>query len=210
MIRGILWDNDGVLVDTEKHYFEAVKSVVKAFGVNLTEETFHEFFMKKSGGVWHFAKENGATDQDVEAMITERNRLYSQVLESEDMAIDGVAETLARLAGKVKMGVVTSCRKMHFDIIHEKTGFMKYFDFVLTLEDIVNSKPDPEPYLKGIDRLGFPVEEIVAVEDSERGLTSALNAGLSCWAIPNGLSKYGNFKKADKVLTDIGEIPGLI
>lgn len=104
------------------------------------------------------------------------------------------------------MGVVTSSRKDHFDLIHRATGLLKYFDFVLTASDYSRVKPDPEPYLRAADRSGIGREACVAIEDSERGLESAKGAGISCIVVPSALTQGGNFAGAHRILGSIGEI----
>lgn len=104
------------------------------------------------------------------------------------------------------MGIVTSSRKEHFEIIHRSSGLLKYFDFFLTGEHYTKFKPNPEPYLLAVERSGCKKEECLAIEDSERGLTSAKSAGIYCYVIPTELTRGGNFSSADKVLGNIKEI----
>jgi HAD superfamily hydrolase (TIGR01509 family) len=108
------------------------------------------------------------------------------------------------------MCVVTSSRKDHFEIIHKRTGFKKYFAFVITSDDISNVKPDPEPYMKALEVSGMKKEECFVVEDSERGLKSALAAGIKCYIIPTHLTKDSDFAGAEKVLNNIREIISII
>ncbi len=86
------------------------------------------------------------------------------------------------------MGIVTSSQRIHFAAIHEKSGLLSYFEFVLTREDFANAKPAPDGYREGLRRRGLPAKECLAVEDSERGLVSARAAGLECVVVPNSHS----------------------
>ena len=108
------------------------------------------------------------------------------------------------------MGIVTSSRKDHFEIIHDRSGLLTYFDFVVASGDFSNSKPHPEPYLIGIERCGYPAHECLAIEDSERGVLAAKRAGVTCWAIPSAMTKDGDFSKADRVLESIEDVPPLL
>jgi HAD superfamily hydrolase (TIGR01509 family) len=132
--------------------------------------------------------------------------LYSKLLGQETLIINGVEEVLKNLHGKYLMGIVTSSQKNHFELIHTTTGFLKYFDFVITNSDYTKSKPDPEPYLLALERSGVKKEECIAIEDSERGLQAAHAAGIRCLVLPGKLTKKGNFEKAHKVLNNIGEV----
>jgi len=209
MIKAIFWDNDGILVDTEKLYYKASKLTFAKIGIDLTDQMYAEYFLRNSHGTWHLAKNLGHSDTTISELRNERNNLYSKLLESEIEIIKGAEEVLNRLYGKYKMGIVTSSRKDHFELIHRQTGFLKYFDFVVTSEDVKNTKPDPEPYLKALEISGMKKDECIVVEDSERGLRSAIAAGLKCYIIPTSLTLNSDFSGAEKILNNIKEILSL-
>jgi HAD superfamily hydrolase (TIGR01509 family) len=210
MIKAIFWDNDGVLVDTERLYYEATRRVMERLGVLLSEAEYVEEFMVRSTGAWHLLVERGFPEDGIPALKEERNILYSQLLEDADVLIPGVRDVVRSLSGRFVMGIVTSSKRDHFDIIHRTTGLLPYFDFVIAAEDYTRYKPDPEPYLLALERSGYPPDECLVVEDSERGLLSASGAGLNCVAIPHGLSKRGRFEGAFKILGDVTELPPLL
>jgi len=209
-IKAILWDNDGVLVDTEHLYRDATREVLATVGVNLTDAHYRELFLTQNNGAWHLAAELGHSETAIEAMRKERDRRYALLLAARNHAIEGVEEVLAALHGRYAMAIVTSSQRKHFDIIHAATGFLRYFDFVLAREDYVNSKPDPEPYRTAIERIGFTPDECIAVEDTPRGLIAATGAGLRCIVIPNLLTQGGDFAAAHKVLAHVRELPRLL
>ncbi len=210
MTKAIFWDNDGILVDTEKLYYKASKITFAKIGIDLTSEMYIQYFLKQSHGTWHLAKVLGYSDETISELRNERNQLYSKLLETEIEIIDGAESVLSELYGKVKMGIVTSSRKDHFEIIHKQTGFLKYFDFIVTSEDVKNTKPDPEPYIKALELSGMKKEESIVIEDSERGLRAAISAGLKCYIIPTELTKNSNFTGAERILDNIKLILSLI
>jgi len=207
IIKAIFWDNDGTLVDTERLYFQATKQVLAKAGVELTRDLFVEFFLNQSRGAWHFSEEKGVSQSEIESLRSERNELYGRMLVAEPLAIPGVGKTLAQLKGHFTMGIVTSSRRDHFELIHRATNFTPYFDFILTREDYTNSKPNPDPYLRVLECVDVEKRECLVIEDSERGLKAANGAGLTCWVIPNELTETGNFSCADRILGDITEVP---
>ncbi|MFC2158569.1 HAD family hydrolase [Acidobacteriota bacterium] len=206
----ILWDNDGVLVDTEHLYFQATRTIFQSAGFQLTEPLFRHYFLKGGMGAWFLLEEKGIPREEIDKLREERNDLYSRLLEVEDTLIPGVTGALSQMSGRFRMGIVTSSRKEHFSIIHRRTGILHLFEFILTREDYIQSKPEPDPYLKGLKKTGLPCEKCLVVEDSERGLIAAKRAGLSCWMIPRGLSKGGDFSAADRVLDSIEEMAVLL
>ncbi|NIQ40355.1 MAG: HAD-IA family hydrolase [Proteobacteria bacterium] len=206
IVKAIFWDNDGVLVNTERLYYRATKEILARVGVELTPEVFVEFFLTQSSGAWHLAKKRGISQDEVDALRAERNEIYGRLLREEPIQIPGVERTIARLRDHFIMGVVTSSRRDHFEIIHQSTNLVPYFDFVLTREDYLESKPRPDPYLRALDCVDVQKHECLVVEDSERGLAAAKSAELTCWVVPNELTKSCNFRGADSVLSDITDV----
>lgn len=210
MIKAIFWDNDGVLVDTERLYFLATQQVLASVGFHLTREDYVELFLVQGKGAWHLVEATGISAVEIGRLRRERGEVYAQLLANDACVIPGADDVLRSLHGKYLMGIVTSSQKDHFNLIHRSTGLLQYIDFAITEGDVQRTKPDPEPYLRAIERSGFRADECLAVEDSERGLTSAKGAGLRCYVIPTDLTRGSQFANADRVLATIKEIPGLL
>jgi HAD superfamily hydrolase (TIGR01509 family) len=165
-----------------------------------------EYLLRQGTGAWFLLEEQGCTPEEVEALRQERNRIYMDLLQSEPILIEGVEAALRRLYGKVLMGIVTSSRRDHFEIVHRKTGILPYFHFCLTVEDYTKAKPDPEPYLKAVEKSGFRPDECLVVEDSERGLLAAVATGLRCIVVPRGMTGNGKFDQAYRVKNSLAEV----
>ena len=210
MIKAIFWDNDGVLVDTERLYFQATQETLESVGVVLDQDRYVEFFLRQGRGAWHLLEERGVSAADIERLRHRRNDLYSELLDREACAIEGVSGTLEALHRKYVMGVVTSSRRDHFDIIHSRCNLLQFFDFVLTAADFDRVKPHPDPYLLAIDKSGASKDECIAIEDSERGLQAATEAGIRCIVIPTALTRGGDFSRAYCVLDSVTEVPRIL
>jgi HAD superfamily hydrolase (TIGR01509 family) len=208
-MKAVLWDNDGVLVDTEHLYFEASQAALRALGVELSESDFAELSLRQGASCFDLASARGVSDADIEAAREARNAHYAELL-ADTRLIPGVLETLESLHGSVRMAVVTSSRPQHFALQHARTGARRFFEFVLTGADFTRFKPDPEPYLLAAARLGIAPAECLVVEDSERGLVSATRAGMRCAVVPRGLSARGDFASAFRVLERVDQIPELV
>jgi HAD superfamily hydrolase (TIGR01509 family) len=206
-LEAIFWDNDGILVNTEHLYFEATRHVLASAGIPLTEHEYVELFLVQGKGAWHLAEKRGVPPHDIDRLRDERNALYSAWLAQSPRLMPGITDVLEALHGKYVMGVVTSSRKDHFDVIHRGTGLLKYFDFILTASDYARVKPDPEPYRRAVERSGCRPEACVAIEDSERGLEAARGAGISCIVVPGRLTRGRRFAGARRVLASVSEIP---
>lgn len=202
----IFWDSDGTLVDTEEPYFKVTQTVLRGVGINLTYEWYANEQLKKGTSAFDLARELGQSEESIQSLQKKKDKLYLESLKTGVRVMEGVVQTLEALHGKVPMGIVTASRKVNFDQIMVSTGLAKYFDFFILREDVVYEKPDPEPYLKAWERSGLAKEKCLVIEDTERGVTSAKAAGLTCFAIPNELSKDNDFSKADKILKNLEEI----
>ncbi len=206
----ILWDNDGVLVDTERWYFQATQEVFAGVGVDLTVEQYFEYFLSRSNGTTKLASARGFGEADIAAMRAARNERYLRLLEQEVITIVGVRETLAALRPHFVMGIVTSARREHFEAIHRRTGLLEFFDFAVTREDYARSKPAPDPYLAGVARSGLPARRCLVIEDTPRGLVAAQAAKLDCWVIPSDLTRRAPFSDATKVLEQTADVSSLL
>lgn len=209
MIDAIFWDNDGVLVDTEHLYFEATRDVLDTIEIPLTEDDYRELFLLQGRGAWHLAEARGIPPPEVEALRQRRNARYAELISREPRVLPHVLDVVSSLHGRYRMGIVTSSRRDHFEIIHRGTGLLPYFDFVVTADDCPRTKPCPDPYLRAIEASGVDPAAGVAVEDSARGLEAATAAGLRCVIVPSRLTRTQTFDGALR-LESIRDLPALL
>lgn len=196
-----------MLVDTEGYYFEASRRVLAECGIELTREQFQKISLGQGRSTLDLAIAKGARPEQLEAMRARRDQLFADLLRASSPLIPGAREAIEQLKGPVQQGIVTSSRRSHFDIAHHATGIPALMDLVLTREDYGRSKPDPEPYLAALDRLGASPTHCLVVEDSERGLAAAVAAGLACVIVQNPWSGSGDFRLAARVLSDVRQVP---
>ena len=203
----VLFDNDGVLVDTERLYYQATRETLESAGVRFTLEQYIEHSMRQGRNTMELAAPHGIVGEAVEKLREKRNERYSELIRSTRCLLDGVEETLQKLHGRVAMGIVTGSRRDHFEIIHSATGVLKYFDFQFTREDYVNAKPHSDPYLVALEKRALDPRRCVVIEDSPRGCTAAVAAGLRCLVIPTPMTKDCDFPGAHRILKSIAEVP---
>ena len=130
MIKAIFWDNDGVLVDTERLYFLATKKILSKEGIHLSKEQYHDLLLVQSKGAFVLAGQKGFSQADIETLRSRRNALYKSYLRKKPLVLNGVVETLELLSPHYTMGIVTTSTREHFDIIHKRAGLLDHFDFV--------------------------------------------------------------------------------
>jgi HAD superfamily hydrolase (TIGR01509 family) len=206
-VSHILFDNDGVLVDTEKLYYEACRQGLSSLGVELTHALFAEYSLTRGVSCFEIAIEAGAMSRDeLPALRDQRDDTFSQLLATSNCAMPGAEDAVRELAGHFTLGVVTSAKRRHFELSHSGAEMSRHFAFDYAREDYERSKPDPEPYLTAVVAQNLEADLCVVVEDSPRGLESALAAGLRCIVIPNPMAPRSSFARATACLESIDEL----
>ncbi len=209
MKRYILFDNDGVLVETEVWYYRASAEVLYNMGIEMDEASYKEIMVN---GLSSFilAERAGFDAITVAKARDRRNVLYQHYLEHEDIAIDGVKEVLQRLGERFRIGIVTTSRRVDFELIHRSRGIVDMMEFVLCVEDYPRSKPHPDPYLKGLESFHAQPHEAIVVEDSERGLRAAVAAGIETVTVHNDFTALHDFSKATHRIQRLEELEEIL
>lgn len=209
MKKYILFDNDGVLVETEKWYFTANVEILKTLGIELDQARYRDI-MINGQSAFLLAEEKGFDTTTVEQARERRNALYQHYLQTEELEIEGVKEVLAALKEKYRMGIVTSARREDFELIHARRGITAHMEFVLCSGEYGRSKPHPDPYLKGLEMFGGTKSEAIVVEDSQRGLRSAVNAGIDCVIVHNHFTADHDFSDAAHRIESLHQLEQLL
>ena len=209
MKKYILFDHDGVLVDTEFWYYKAGAHALADIGLTLDKDRYLRD-MNQGLGTWAQARAAGVDEEAISRQREVRDDYYQEYLRTEAIEIEGVVDTLAELSKYVRMAIVTTAKRVDFDIIHENRHIRQFMDFVLVREDYKLAKPHPEPYLTGLQRLGASEEETLVVEDSARGLNSAVAAGIDCAIVYNDFTKAQNFSRASYRIETLIELKDII
>jgi HAD superfamily hydrolase (TIGR01509 family) len=205
----LLFDNDGVLVETEMWYYEANVRALFELGFELPFEKYMQM-MAHGTTVWEEPLKSGISEEIIQKAREKRNKYYQEFLRTKDLAIDGVEELLERLSKDYSMAIVTTSRRVDFELIHSKTNITKYMDFILCEEDYTHAKPHPEPYLKAVEIFGCDKSEALIIEDSQRGLSAAVSAGIECVTVKNDFTSTHDFSKSTYKIDSLKELDGLL
>lgn len=209
VITHILFDNDGILVDTEQYYYKSSRDVLKTIGLNLTKELFSEYSLKRGVGVWE-AFHDKLSSSDIDKLRKIRDKEYNTLIKTENIEILGAKEVLQELSSRFEIAIITSALKNDFLTIHNRTGFLEYATFYLTNGDYSESKPSPAPYLLALEKFSTNPINAIVIEDTIRGIIAGNRAGIKTVAIPNEINNRENFSMADYRLNSINELPELI
>lgn len=209
--KAVIFDFDGVLIDSEIVNIEAASKGLAEFGYELSQEDRQKIVGLHSLDYLRILKQKFGFGEDmIEPMRQKIGSEYDSMFEGLIKLQTYVKEILEFLKARgVMMGIATTNRQKRVDIFLNKYGLKNLFDFSVTLEDITKRKPDPEAYLMAKSRTPFSGEEILAIEDTEYGVISAKEAGLKCAAIPTHLTKDHDFSRADYVFSSMKEVEKL-
>lgn len=208
MITHLLFDHDGVLVDTENWYFEATREALARLDVIMTFDDYKQHLVDGKSN-WVGAASKGATEAEIAAARAWRDDRYQYYLQREDIDIPGVAEVLDELDRRFQMAVITTSKRRDFELIHRQRALLDSMAFVLCREDYDQAKPHAEPYETGLRRFGIGPENAVVIEDSKRGLAAAEAAGIRTIKVHNEFVAHQQ-AASDCAIQSLQELPDLL
>ncbi|NEZ46685.1 HAD family hydrolase [Clostridium niameyense] len=184
MLKSIIFDMDGVIIDTEPLSYKASKILVGNYNKEYTYG-FHKTCMGRSMfEVMKMTKDHYNLPGEVYELLEERNKVYSKIAMEESKPIDGIFQLLDYIkVHNIDCAVVTGSDKKIAEAMLNKLGIIEYFKFILSGDEMEKSKPDPWPYNEAMKRLRSNSSESIILEDSINGIKAALAAGCRVIAV---------------------------
>ncbi|SFM22878.1 HAD family hydrolase [Methanolobus profundi] len=205
MFKGIIFDSDGVLVNSMPYHAKAWVDVFAEFGIDVTEEEIYEIEGSNHVGVINifFEKAGRTPEPDMYDAILEKKRAHFMENNRAEV-FEGMYECLRSLKGKFKLAVASGADRTIVTSLMDRF-YPDIFDAIISGEDVQNGKPDPEPYNRAVEKLGLKKKDCLVVENAPLGVESAKNAGMYCVGIPTYLDG-SELQEADIVLKDHSEL----
>ncbi len=178
--EAVLWDLDGVLVDSTEYHYEAFRQLVGEFGRDLAEPEFTPLFGLPNSTILTRLLGELAPDR-LQALAARKEDLFRQRIAGRVRALPG-AESLVRLlsASGVRQAIVSSAPQANVQLILRSLGIQEAFAAIVGEEDVSRGKPDPEGFLTAAARLEVQPGRCVVLEDAPAGLAAAKAAGMRC------------------------------
>jgi HAD superfamily hydrolase (TIGR01509 family) len=209
LIRALILDFDGLILETEGPSYQTWEEVYRSFGLSLPFTTWSTIIGTTQGEFdpQRELQKQVPGDVDWEAVEVRRQAAENALLEAQ-AALPGVVDYLseAQRLG-IKLGVASSSSSAWVTRHLSRLGLLSCFDYVCTADDVERVKPDPELYLTVLERLGVRPDEAIAFEDSPLGIQAAKHAGLVCVAVPNPLTRQLSLHQADYRMESLSELP---
>ncbi len=179
-IKGIIFDFDGVIVDSETLYIEALLDYLKTIGIETEAQEIAYVIGQHVQDIASDIISQFDLDLSMDDFISESTEFYRNRNKDRNYPLlPGIREFLASCRAKgIRMAVASSSGYQYLFTILEKKDILQYFEFILSGRDLVHSKPDPEIYHIAAERLGIAKNELMIIEDSTNGVKAGIASGI--------------------------------
>lgn len=208
IIKGVIFDLDGVLVDSEELHYLAWVEVLKPLGLNFSKKEFFDYTGKQIDITAGELIKKHNLKSSKEKLFLQRRRTAIKLFKNSDVKLMPYAKNAVSFLAKenkVKLGLASGGIKKIVIMKLKNAGLYRFFLTVVAGDDVKRGKPHPDTYLLAAKKMKLKPKDCLALEDTQFGVESAKSAGLFCFAIPNEHSRRQNFSKADKVFKNLKE-----
>ncbi|MBO2943690.1 HAD family hydrolase [Paenibacillus sp. F411] len=208
MIKAMIFDFDGTIIDTETAWYSAFRDAYQKHGVELTLEMYSQCIgtSLKTFNPYEYLMTELNLPLDKEA-FREAIQLKHAALMNQEQVRPGILHYLEQAKEQgLKIGLATSSTRSWVEQHLEQLGLLDYFEVIRTADDVANVKPDPELYTQALEGLGVTADEAVAIEDSPNGARAAAAAGIHCVVIPNTITGTLEFDMPHQRLSCLTEL----
>jgi beta-phosphoglucomutase len=214
MVRAVIFDFDGVLVDSERVQFEALRQALSEHGLTLSWDDYRAvgIGLPDREAVRLALERNGICDEALVTQVLERKTaLYDAWLAERGRAVDGMADIVRALAQRFALAIASGAMRHQIEAVLQREGVRDCFAAIVSHDDYEMGKPDPTPFLLALEKLNGVVHpplrphECVVVEDAPAGVAAARAAGMRCVAVTTYFDS-GALKDADVVIAKLADL----
>ena len=219
MLKAIIFDCDGVIVDSEPHHMKAFQQVLAEEGITLTEEEyFAKYLAMDDKGCFEtaLAAHQRPVDKTIlKKLIIRKMALYRALSQQALFLYPGVVDFVKKAQGLYRLAIASGAFRGEIKFALDKGGMRSAFPVIVSAQDVRNGKPHPEAFLTALAKLNElpPVpnppiapSECVVIEDSLHGVEAARMAGMKCLAVTNSYSKEALNGKADRIVGSLADV----
>ncbi|URA10192.1 HAD family hydrolase [Thermospira aquatica] len=204
-MKAVIFDMDGLMVDTESFYFEVERDMGRKRGKRVEDELLHRMMGQKPlDSMRLFVRELGL-DESPETLLAERDERILACIRTGLQPMPGLYEIVRTLKPLVKLAIGTGNTKKMVTEVLKALGLEEMFDIVQTSDDVSSGKPSPEIFVKAVEKLNISPERAAVLEDSANGIRAAHAAGCLPLAVPNEYTKSQDFSLAHRVFGSLYE-----
>ena len=209
MLKLIIFDMDGLMIDSERVTFECYQERLKDMNLTMDEEFYKTLLGKPIKGIYQRFYDVYGNDFPIENVIQDVHQLMAERFETEGVPVKkGLVELLHYLKdNNYKTIVATSSNRDRVDKILAQAKITEFFDDSICGDEVTKGKPNPEVFLKSCQKLGVNVDEAIVLEDSEAGIQASYDANIKVICIPDMKYPEKQYEeKTFKILKDLTEV----
>jgi beta-phosphoglucomutase len=216
MLKAVIFDFDGVLVDSELLHYQAFNHILSPLGVNMSTQQYYDQYLGLSDEelLRLLDKQNNLnlSEQRLRKLFKEKALAFKELSSAQAAVIAGVPQFLNMLyENKIPMAICSGALLPEIEMILQGANLRHYFDVIVSAEQVQKGKPDPEGFLLAIEKLNAKLNtqisprECIVIEDSHWGLEAAKSAGMHPVAVTNSYSA-DQLKPSDKIVANLGKL----
>jgi HAD superfamily hydrolase (TIGR01509 family) len=205
MITTVIFDLDGLLADTEKLHWRAYQEALQAHGAVLTEADYAEHWVRTGKGIGEWVAQHGLSLNPL-ALRAHKSKRYLELLATELRPMAGALELLEELRGKKTLALASSSYRDAVDGVVRGLDIAHYFQAIVSGLDVARVKPAPDIFLAAARQAGAMPSQCLVLEDAEKGVLAAREAGMNCIAVPTEQTRHHDFSQATRVCSSLNEI----
>lgn len=209
-LKGISYDMDDLLVDSHRLHVKSVEAAIQEYGYSIKDIPqwlWSESMGKRLIDFLHDLVRVLDLDEGVETLNHKRSTVFLKLVEAELQLLPGARESIQLLSSNnFKIGLASSGTKKYLDMVMDKFNMGKYFQVIVSGDEVEFGKPHPEIYLTASRKLGLNPGECLVFEDATHGITSAKNAGCKCIGVKNSNTPSQDLSGADLILDSLEEL----
>ncbi len=209
VIKTVIFDMDGVIVDTEPVHHFAYNQHFKQLNIEVSPEMYASFTGNSTKNIYERLKAIYELEHDVQTLVEAKRNLFNDAFDNkEDLyLLDGVEELIRDLhQNGMQLVLASSSANVTIHRIFNRFGLHDYFTHKVSGEDFPKSKPHPAIFLKAAELAQTPVENCIVIEDSTNGILAAKAAGIYCVGYDSFHSKMQDYSEADQVIRHFSEL----
>ena len=208
MLKAVIFDMDGVLMNSESIHYQVERDILKRFDVSFQVEDHTKYVGQRTIDLWAGVCATHQLDVDPAVLALEDNQNYMSALENDDLApIEEIPSLIQRLkeAG-IRMIVASSATRHNIETVMSKFGIEEDFEGYVSGQDVDRPKPNPDIFLLAAEKLNIDPASCVVIEDAKHGVSAAKSAGMACIGYRNLSSGNQDLSKADVIVDAFGSI----
>lgn len=210
-IETIIFDMDGVIVDSEPLQVESYNQVLRKYNIFISKHRFKYFVGKKQSEIFAEIKENNQIEESIENLIAQKRDCYLKLVKAKMVAMPGLSNLVRCLKDKgLGIGIASSSPLADIKTILRCIKMEEQFDRVVSAENLEQGKPNPDVFLLAAKELNTTPEQCIVIEDTNVGVLAAKRANMKCIAMPNYFTRDQDFSSADFIVDDLYEAQEVI